>query len=518
MNTETEKTNVEKEVCSVEVFESNFLEYLKKGETKEGLRYALKTVVEYPDDIALHICIARLLGSHLSLHEISAMIFQDVLKRDPNNIQIEVELAGALIAEGDVVSGCAKFADMMTRYPQYRTELCEHMSQVLLDEGYFQEALDILLQWDQQAISSLWLMNNIGTALCCLNRPQEAILWYDKYLERDRNHTDVLLARGIALMKAGRFKEGFPDYIGRELSLSKQEAELWFLSLPRLGRDDISGKRVVLYQEQGFGDSINFIRFVPSLLERGADVTLIVPKPLRRLFALSYPKCHVFDVRDEFVPSAEEKYDYSAPIPDLPFIAGVEKYEDIPSEVPYLRVDEHDRARYAALLPEGRPKIGLVWAGERRLQYDGSKTDKRRSTNLHDMCEALTPIDAVLVSLQLGNPREELSAWGGQKIVDLMGMVKDMADTAALMENLDLIISVDTSPLHLAGALGRPVWLVNRYDSCWRWGCEGETSAWYPTLRIFRRHDPRSFKPVLQEIGKALQQWRLTWKPDMGIK
>ncbi|MBO6036985.1 MAG: tetratricopeptide repeat protein, partial [Acetobacter sp.] len=258
----------EKEVCSVEVFESNFLEYLKKGETKEGLRYALKTVVEYPDDIALHICIARLLGSHLSLHEISAMIFQDVLKRDPNNIQIEVELAGALIAEGDVVSGCAKFADMMTRYPQYRTELCEWISKNLIEKGYFQEALDILLQWDQQNTTS-WIMNNTASALQALNRSSEAVSWYDKCLEREPHHLEVIFSRSLALLKSGCLKEGFSHYVKRDCVYKLDpflktlpDEKLWFLSLPRLGRDDISGKRVVLYQEQGFGDSINFIRFV----------------------------------------------------------------------------------------------------------------------------------------------------------------------------------------------------------------------------------------------------------------
>lgn len=94
-----------------------------------------------------------------------------------------------------------------------------------------------------------------------------------------------------------------------------------------------------------------------------------------------------------------------------------------------------------------------------------------------------------------------------------MGEIRDMADTLALMESLDLIISVDTSPVHLAGAIGRPVWLVSRWDACWRWGDSGDTSPWYPSIRIFRAQE-RGFAPVLKEVGAALQQWVRDWKAD----
>ena len=115
------------------------------------------------------------------------------------------------------------------------------------------------------------------------------------------------------------------------------------------------------------------------------------------------------------------------------------------------------------------------------------------------------------MSLQLGKPREELAAWQGQPIFDPMGEVHDMADTAAIMENLDLIISVDTSTAHLAGGLARPVWMVSRWDACWRWGDDGESTPWYPTMRIFRSQE-RSFKPVLAQVGAALREWCKNWR------
>jgi hypothetical protein len=131
------------------------------------------------------------------------------------------------------------------------------------------------------------------------------------------------------------------------------------------------------------------------------------------------------------------------------------------------------------------------------------------------MLAAITPVDATLVNLQLGPRREDLAAWRGQPVCDIMDHAHDMADTAALIENLDLVISVDTSVVHLAGALGKPVWLLSRWDGCWRWGDAGDTSPWYPTMRIFRAQE-RTLGPVLEQMGAVLRIWAATWQPGKG--
>ena len=183
---------------------------------------------------------------------------------------------------------------------------------------------------------------------------------------------------------------------------------------------------------------------------------------------------------------------------------------DIADTVPYLCADPQDVARFAALLPAAGPRIGLVWSGDRRTSAQDVMANQLRSSTLPVMAGALTPVNATLVSLQLGSPREDMAEWHGQPVCDLMDSVTDMADTAAIIASLDLVISVDTSVLHLAGALGKPVWLLSRWDACWRWLDSGETTAWYPTMRIFRPQE-RSFAPVLRQMGEALQTWVATW-------
>lgn len=150
----------------------------------------------------------------------------------------------------------------------------------------------------------------------------------------------------------------------------------------------------------------------------------------------------------------QDGYDAILPIPDLPFVMGLQTRADIPAQVPYLQAPPADVARMAALLPAQRPRIGLVWSGGRRTKAMDVLTDQRRSTTAEQVLGALTPVEAVLVNLQLGPRREDLAAWRGQPVCDLMDHAHDMADTAALIEGLDLVISVDTSVVHLAGALG----------------------------------------------------------------
>lgn len=219
-------------------------------------------------------------------------------------------------------------------------------------------------------------------------------------------------------------------------------------------------------------------------------------------------------------PEQAADYDFSCPIPDLPHICDLKRPEDVPPFSPYLEVPERRRERFAGLVEEAiarergrhdrssagrRLRIGLVWAGDARSSAQDVAADRRRSTSFAEMMDALGPVEADLFSLQYGVRRGELVQSGGRMVHDLMESVQDMADTAALMENLDLVISVDTAPLHLAGALGREVWLVSRWDACWRWGDRGERTPWYPTMRIFRAQE-LSLAPILREVGQCLKR------------
>jgi hypothetical protein len=202
-------------------------------------------------------------------------------------------------------------------------------------------------------------------------------------------------------------------------------------------------------------------------------------------------------------------HDFAVPLMHLPWAFGT-TVSDVPAAVPYLAADAAAVARWRARLADlpkaaGGRSVGLVWAGGRRAADPLSvRIDRRRSMPL----AALAPLGGVagvsLVSLQKGPPgRDAVPA--GMVLHDWTGELEDFADTAALIAALDLVISVDTSVVHLAGALGRPVWLLDRYDCCWRWLRERADSPWYPTLRRFRQAAPGDWAGVVARVVEALR-------------
>ena len=274
--------------------------------------------------------------------------------------------------------------------------------------------------------------------------------------------------------------------------------------LPPMSRlPDLTGRRVLVVQEEGLGDTLQFLRYLPLLAGRGAHVAVAVPPALTRLMRT--------------VPGVAEIPDGAAPVPRHDFhcsFNGLPRafettLETIPRDVPYLAADPVLTREWARLLPTGPAlRVGLVWAGQARPWLAGfTGLDQRRSTGL----ATLAPLAAVpgvrFVSLQQGPAaRETNTQAGGLALLDIMAEVRDFADTAAIVANLDLVISVDTSVVHLAGALGRPVFLLDRYDNCWRWLSGREDSPWYPSLRIFRQARPGDWAPVIARVTAALNR------------
>ncbi|MFT9253737.1 MAG: tetratricopeptide repeat-containing glycosyltransferase family protein [Acetobacter okinawensis] len=473
----------------------------------EAIRLSLEMVRREPDNVAYLLIAAFVLTNHVFRYDIAVPLLRKAALLEPDNPAIKIMLAQALIVNDDLAGGSALFADIIKLYPSQRVAATSQISQTFLRMGYPMEALNILLFAVRQESAQPALYNAIGCALGCLNRAEEALPWYEQARRMAPHDEGILLGSAIATLKAGHYGKGWALFAQRANKLTA--VTKWFAQFPQLQPGDaVSGKTVVLFQEQGLGDTLQFIRFASVLVERGARVTIAVGAALVRLIAQSYPE---LVVRDAICFGLGETFDYALAIPNLPYVTNMQTAADIPGTVPYLRADAQDVARFAALLPAGRPRIGLVWSGDRRMSAQDVMANQLRSSTLAVMGKALTPVEATLVSLQFGSPREDMQSWTGQPICDPMDHVKDMADTAAVIENLDLVISVDTSVLHLAGALGKPVWLLSRWDACWRWLDRGETTVWYPSMRIFRPQE-RSFGPVLNQMSEALHAWVAAWR------
>ncbi|MCX8667695.1 glycosyltransferase family protein [Acetobacteraceae bacterium B3987] len=499
-----------------------------RGELEQAVELAIQAA-QGTQDVSFVLAAGLFLKRFSSRHEVVIAVFRKALlllpEKEPAMTsvrgEVKVFLADALMAAGQREEAMAFFMDVARNLPEHRGLVGEHLSMSLLEAGMPDQAEQVLAAWLRDEPPSVSLYNNMGCALERLNRSREALAYYRRGMELSSRNEIVAFGYAIALMKAGEYEEGFARYVKRVPRLPSLDC--WFYQdLPRLTKDvPLDGKRILFYQEQGLGDTIQFIRFLPEIVRRAGQITLAVPPTLIRLLQESYPMVEVCLITDMLNhPERAEEYDFSSPIPDLPYLCDLRSPADVPAFSPYLEVPVQRRDCFAQLVTQAvtqdsrtggpssaqrRLRVGLVWAGDSRTSAEDVAADQRRSTSFAEMMEALGPVQADLFSLQYGPQRGELKQTGELVVHDLMGTVQDMADTAALMESLDLIISVDTAPLHLAGALGREVWLVSRWDACWRWGDQGERTPWYPTMRIFRAQE-LSLTPILQEVGQCLRQ------------
>jgi tetratricopeptide (TPR) repeat protein len=342
--------------------------------------------------------------------------------------------------------------------------------------------------------------NNRGVALSTLRKPDEALASYEAALAIEPDAPDPHVNRALVRLLLGDLAGGFAEYRWR-WRIAVPHGRRPRLACPDWEGEPLEGQRLVIFSEQGFGDTLQFVRFVPRLAALGAEVTLLVEPPLVRLLAASLPGVRVTDRL-----AADTAFDLQAAMLCLPRLLGV-TLETIPAATPYLVAEPAACAAWArrlAALP-GR-KVGLVWAGASRRDNPASAAiDARRSLRLAQLAPLAAARGVQFVSLQVGEPAAEaLAPPAGLQLVDWTGELGDFADTAALIAGLDLVITVDTSVAHLAGALGRPVWILSRYDGCWRWLQDRDDSPWYPTARLFRQPAPGDWADVVAAVAKAL--------------
>ncbi len=260
----------------------------------------------------------------------------------------------------------------------------------------------------------------------------------------------------------------------------------------------VAGKTILLWAEQGFGDTLQFIRYATTLAKRGAKVVVEVQPELREL-AAGVSGVSEAIARGQNLPD----YNFHCPLMSLPFLLGSTSF----GNTPYLHADvERTSKWHATLAPFAGRKTGLVWAGKSRAgNAELDAIDRRRSMTLAQLAPITATPACSFFSLQKGAPAGELAV-AALPIHDFSAQWQDFSDTAAFIANLDLVISVDTSVAHLAGALGKPVWLLNRFDTCWRWGVTKEDSPWYPGLRQFRQSRAGDWNWVIAAVAAELRK------------
>jgi tetratricopeptide (TPR) repeat protein len=346
--------------------------------------------------------------------------------------------------------------------------------------------------------------NARGSALAHLGRHAEALRSYQRAMELDPGYAEARWNASLGLLRLGRLSEGLALHEWRK----RLPRPLGKRSLPGrewTDKEPLAGRTLLLYAEQGLGDTIQFCRYATLAARAGARVVLEVPAPLKDLLA-SVEGVEQVVTAGEPLP----KFDLYAALLSLP-LAFHTTLETIPAGGPYLRCDTVRLQAWRRRLGEaGKLRVGLVWSGGVRPgQPELTATNIRRNVPLARFACLRHP-GIEFYSLQKGPSAEaELTAartegWSGPEIRDFSPLLQDFSDTAALVANLDLVITVDTSMAHLAGALGKPVWILNRFDSCWRWLVDRTDTPWYPSARLYRQERAGDWESVLQRVRTDL--------------
>ena len=340
--------------------------------------------------------------------------------------------------------------------------------------------------------------SNLGMVLKIEGRFDEAIEAHDRAVVIGGGDPRHRVNRAVALLKAGRWTEAWADYEAR-LDLTDVPLVEPGRLMPSLSPGDrLTGMTILAMHEDGFGDTLQFLRYIPLLAARGARVVAFVPRPLARLMA-AVPGVAAVVTDRRRLPA----HDLVCPMFSLPRVFGTTVGSISP--VPEVAIEPDLLRHWAGRLPIGDLRVGLVWAGQARPSLPGFGTlDRRRSAGLAAFQPVLDVPGVSFVSLQAG-PAARQTRPPGAEIFDPMPEVTDFADTAAIVAALDLVISVDTSVVHLAGLLGKPVFLLDRYDGCWRWLSGRRDSPWYPGLTIFRQDQPGDWPGAMARAAASLE-------------
>jgi Flp pilus assembly protein TadD len=342
--------------------------------------------------------------------------------------------------------------------------------------------------------------NSLGIALFEQGRPDEAARAYRRAVALEPAFAKAHFNLALVLLQLGELTEGWAEHEwrwrggARHLRQRKLAGSEW-------QGEPLDGRRILLHAEQGFGDGMQFVRFAGILAGRGGRVILEVPRALVRLCRTLAGPVDVVAAGDR-LPA----FDVHLPLMSVPRVLGT-TLATIPVQVPYLSADPGAVSEWATRLA-GLPgiKVGLVWSGDPRPHDPKANIiDRRRSMRLVRMAPLLAVHGASFVSLQKGIPAAQLAEVPDTlRPTDAAAAIDDFADTAAVVANLDLVITVDTAVAHLAGAMAKPVWVLSRFDGCWRWLRERSDSPWYPTARLFRQSVPGVWDDVIADVADRL--------------
>ncbi|MEW6188006.1 MAG: tetratricopeptide repeat protein [Thermodesulfobacteriota bacterium] len=430
-----------------------------QGKFNEGIDVFSRALSLFPDDPEVFFGMGAVLKDLGRLDE-AVDCYQKALKRNPNQAKTYYNLGNVFLQQNRLEEAKAQFDQALRLNP-------------LFAEAY----------------------NNLGTTHKEANEIYESLRMFEKALEIKTDFPEARWNLGLTHLVSGNFREGWEGYEWRWEKPDYKQYKRSF-SQPQWKGEDLFGQTMLLHAEQGFGDALQFVRYVPLVAVSGARVIVECSQELKALLS-GLEGAVAIKGRGESLPD----FDFHCPLMTLPRILGT-NLNSIPRNIPYLKVSPELVQSWKVRVPneKGKIKVGLVWAGN-----PDHLNDRNRSCALETLAPLFVLEGVQFLSLQIkGGSKEAAENPLHRILIDLTDGIRDFSDTAALIENLDLVISVDTAVAHLAGALGKKVWTILPYSPDWRWLLDREDSPWYPTMRLYRQPKPGDWEAVSRAIQRDL--------------
>lgn len=456
------------------------------GKTGEAISYLAQAIAVDSHCLPAHYNLGNALSDEGNFQEAIAH-YRQVIALDAHHSQAYYHLGNALKELGNVTEAVTHIQEATTLDPSY-TEAHNTLGKLFLEESRIAEAIACFHRATALDSEYIDAQINLGIAFQEQHDTTGAIAAYHRALQIQPDSAEAHLNLALSLLIGGDLPGGFAEYEWR-WRVTGYPAPPHF-DVPQWEGADLTGKTLLLYSEQGLGDTLQFIRYASLLAQQGIRVVALVASPLVSVLKTVSGIDVISSNQEEL-----KQFESWIPLMNLPRIFGT-ILPTIPATIPYIH-PPHSRQ---FPLESAQFKVGIVWAGNPKHH-----SDYKRSCSLDVFQNFLTVPGVKFYSLQKGQAGE---TWQGRNlpIQDLGPSLNNFADTAAAIAQLDLIITVDTSVAHLAGAMGKPTWLLLAYTPDWRWGLEGSDSPWYPSLRLFRQKQPGDWQEIGDRIAQELRQ------------
>lgn len=428
---------------------------------------------------------------------------EEALKAYDKTIALKPDYAEAHSNRGNTLQKLKRFDEALSSYstaiairPAYFSAI-SNKGVVLQRLGFFDQALESYSLALKIRPDYAEALNNAGSALEQRHRFDEALSCYARAIALNPEYAQAHWNESTCRLLMGDYAAGWKAFEWRWRTDDQKDRARNFALPLWLGSEDIKGKTILLHAEQGLGDTIQFCRYASAIAEKGARVILEVPRMLKSLLAtLAGPSLLI--ARGEEIPDC----DYHCPLLSLPLALGT-SLSNVPANIPYLGVDQERAERWRQLLGQKRKlRIGLAWSGSA-----AHKNDHNRSLPLSSLMASFKTIDAEFFGLQkeIGTA-DRVTLLEDGRIQDFSDRLDDFSDTAALISMMDVVVSVDTSVAHLAGALGTPLFVLLAYVPDWRWLLNRNDSPWYPTARLLRQSSHGDWDSVCGQLAPGLHE------------